>query len=106
MFFLTVLLALALHTCVTLALALKFLGGFHRAALSGDGAGVTHGFSTASSSATLPLTMEAVEERAKVSNKTRSFTLLLGAINMDGTALYACVATFIAQLYAATGRSA
>jgi Na+/H+-dicarboxylate symporter len=58
-------------------------------------------FSTSSSSATLPLTMEAVEHKAGVSNKITSFTLPLGAtINMDGTALYECVAAmFIAQAY-------
>ena len=58
-------------------------------------------FSTSSSSATLPLTMEAVENGAGVSNKISSFTLPLGAtINMDGTALYECIAVmFIAQFY-------
>lgn len=58
-------------------------------------------FSTSSSSATLPLTMEAVEFNSGVSNKTTSFVLPLGAtINMDGTALYQCVAVlFIAQAY-------
>ena len=58
-------------------------------------------FSTSSSSATLPLTMEALENKSGVSNKITSFTLPLGAtINMDGTALYECVAAmFIAQVY-------
>ena len=58
-------------------------------------------FSTSSSSATLPLTMEALEHNSGVSNKISSFTLPLGAtINMDGTALYECVAAmFIAQAY-------
>jgi proton glutamate symport protein len=58
-------------------------------------------FSTSSSNATLPLTMEAVENNSGVSNKISSFTLPLGAtINMDGTALYECVAVmFIAQAY-------
>jgi Na+/H+-dicarboxylate symporter len=58
-------------------------------------------FSTSSSSATLPLTIQAVEKNAGVSNKISSFTLPLGAtINMDGTALYECVAAiFIAQAY-------
>lgn len=57
-------------------------------------------FSTASSSATLPLTMECVEKRTGVSNKTASFVLPVGAtVNMDGTALYECVAVmFLAQL--------
>jgi len=58
-------------------------------------------FSTSSSSATLPLTMEAVEKEAGVSNKISSFVLPLGAtVNMNGTALYECVAAmFIAQAY-------
>lgn len=58
-------------------------------------------FSTSSSSATLPLTMDALEHKSGVSNKVTSFTLPLGAtINMDGTALYECVAAmFIAQVY-------
>lgn len=56
-------------------------------------------FSTASSSATLPLTMDCVENRAGVSNGVSSFVLPLGAtVNMDGTALYECVAAiFILQ---------
>lgn len=58
-------------------------------------------FSTSSSSATLPLTMEAVENKDGVSPRISSFTLPLGAtINMNGTALYECVAVlFIAQAY-------
>lgn len=58
-------------------------------------------FSSASSAATLPLTMECVQDRAGVSRKTSSFVLPLGAtVNMDGTALYECVAAiFIAQAY-------
>jgi proton glutamate symport protein len=58
-------------------------------------------FSTASSSATLPLTMDAMENKAGVSNRICSFVLPLGStVNMDGTALYECVAVmFIAQVY-------
>ena len=58
-------------------------------------------FSTSSSSATLPLTLDAVENNSGVSNKITSFVLPLGAtVNMDGTALYECVAAmFIAQAY-------
>ena len=58
-------------------------------------------FSTSSSSATLPLTLEAVEVKSGVSNRVSSLVLPLGAtINMDGTALYECVAAmFIAQAY-------
>ena len=56
-------------------------------------------FSTASSGATLPVTMQTVETRVGVSNRVSSFTLPMGAtINMDGTALYECLgAIFIAQ---------
>ncbi|MCG8433283.1 MAG: dicarboxylate/amino acid:cation symporter, partial [Gammaproteobacteria bacterium] len=58
-------------------------------------------FSTASSSATLPVTIECVEEKIGVSNKVSSFVLPLGAtVNMNGTALYECAAAmFIAQAY-------
>lgn len=58
-------------------------------------------FSTASSSATLPLTMEGVVEEAKVTPRVGRFVLPLGAtVNMDGTALYEAVAViFIAQSY-------
>jgi proton glutamate symport protein len=58
-------------------------------------------FSTSSSNATLPLTIETAEEELGVSNSVASFVLPLGAtINMDGTALYQGVATvFIAQVY-------
>ena len=59
-------------------------------------------FSTASSSATLPVTMECAETKAGVSKQSTEFVLPLGAtINMDGTALYeAAAAIFIAQIYA------
>lgn len=59
-------------------------------------------FSTASSSATLPVTMECAEKNAGVSKRSTEFVLPLGAtINMDGTALYeAAAAIFIAQIYA------
>ena len=58
-------------------------------------------FSTASSNATLPITIEAAEHRLGVDNKIASFTLPLGAtINMDGTAIMQGVATvFIAQVF-------
>lgn len=58
-------------------------------------------FSTSSSNATLPVTMEACEENLGVSEEVSAFVLPLGAtINMDGTALYQGVATiFIAQVY-------
>lgn len=101
-FFLTVVLALAVHALVTLPLALRFLArvrpGLHFRAMA---PALLTAFSTASSSATLPLTLECVEKGSGVSNRTTGFVLPLGAtINMDGTALYECVAAmFIAQAY-------
>lgn len=58
-------------------------------------------FSTSSSAATLPMTMECVEENLGVKKEVSSFVLPLGAtINMDGTSLYQAVAAvFIAQIY-------
>ncbi len=58
-------------------------------------------FTTASSSVTLPVTMECVVDRNGVDSRAASFVLPLGAtINMDGTALYEAVAAiFIAQIY-------
>ncbi len=58
-------------------------------------------FSTSSSAATLPVTMECVEENMGVSRKITSFVLPIGAtVNMDGTSLYQAVAVvFLAQLY-------
>lgn len=58
-------------------------------------------FSTSSSAATLPVTMECVEERLGVDNEVSSFVLPIGAtVNMDGTSLYQAVAAvFIAQAF-------
>lgn len=98
----TVIAALSVHFIITLPLLLKLLGRInpwkHFRNMSTP---LLTAFSTSSSGATLPLTMEAVESESGVSNKISSFTLPLGAtINMDGTALYECVAAiFIAQAY-------
>lgn len=98
----TVVLALGIHFFVTLPLIAKFIGKIkpfkHMSNMSTP---LLTAFSTSSSGATLPLTMNAVEKNSGVSNKISSFTLPLGAtINMDGTALYECVAAmFIAQAY-------
>jgi Na+/H+-dicarboxylate symporter len=102
LYMLTVVLALIIHSMIILPLLLKYFGKInpltHVKAMSIP---LLTAFSTSSSSATLPLTMEAIEKKAGVSNKVTSFVLPLGAtINMDGTALYECIAAmFIAQAY-------
>ena len=101
-FTLSVLLALLIHVVITLPLMLAFVGKVNPLAMYRAMApALLTAFSTASSSATLPLTMECVEDNAKVSMRTSSFVLPLGAtVNMDGTALYECVAAmFIAQAF-------
>jgi len=105
LYMLTVFSALLIHACVTLPLILYFLARvhvFHHAKAMIQA--LVTAFSTASSSATLPVTIRCVEENAGVSNRVSSFVLPLGAtINMDGTALYECVAAvFIAQAYGIT----
>ena len=102
LYFITVLLGLLVHGLITLPLSVKLLGRAnpikHFRNMSTP---LLTAFSTSSSNATLPLSMEAVENKDGVSNKIASFTLPLGAtINMNGTALYECVAVmFIAQAY-------
>ena len=101
-FFFTVLAALGVHFLVVMPLLLGTIGRVnplrHYRAMA---PALLTSFSTASSSATLPVTMECVTRNAGVSNRTASFVLPLGAtVNMDGTALYECVAAmFIAQAY-------
>lgn len=101
-YMLTVLSGLAIHFFITLPLIIKLIAKVnplnHYKAMSLP---LITAFSTSSSSATLPLTMQAVENNSGVSNKITSFVLPLGAtVNMDGTALYECVAAmFIAQAY-------
>jgi proton glutamate symport protein len=98
----TVLLGLIFHAFITLPLILRLYGKvnpwLHFKAMTTP---LLTAFSTSSSSATLPLTLEAVEDEVGVSNKITSFVLPLGAtVNMDGTALYEFVAAmFIAQAY-------
>ncbi|MEE2988475.1 MAG: dicarboxylate/amino acid:cation symporter [Verrucomicrobiota bacterium] len=108
-FFITVILALIIHFAINLSLVLKFVAKVNPITHYKEMAPVLlTAFSTASSSATLPVTIDTLKERASVSKKTCSFTLPLGAtVNMDGTALYECVVVlFIAQLYTATGQAA
>ena len=97
-----VLSALAIHAIITLPLIIRLIGRSNPwKHFSSMKTPLLTAWSTSSSSATLPLTMEAVENKSGVSNKISSFTLPLGAtINMDGTALYECVAVmFIGQAY-------
>ena len=101
-FFLTVLAALAVHFLIVLPMLLTLVGRVnpwrHYRAMA---PALLTSFSTASSSATLPITMDCVNRNAGVSTRTTSFVLPLGAtVNMDGTALYECVAAmFIAQAF-------
>jgi Na+/H+-dicarboxylate symporter len=98
----TVLVALALHTFVTLPAMLKLLTRVNPVKMyRGISPALLTAFSTASSSATLPVTMDCLEKNVGVSNKVSSFVLPLGAtVNMNGTALYECMAAmFIAQAY-------
>jgi Na+/H+-dicarboxylate symporter len=100
-YFITVLLGLAIHFTIILPLALKYMGKVSPLAhFKAMRPALLLAFSTSSSSATLPATMRAVQENAGVSNRVASFTLPLGStVNMDGTALYECVAViFVAQV--------
>ncbi len=97
-----VLAALLVHMLITLPLLLKFVGRVSPYKMFPAMAeSLVTAFSTASSSATLPITMECAQDNAGVSNKVSSFVLPLGAtVNMNGTALYECVAViFLAQAY-------
>ncbi len=101
-FFLTVLGGLAIHFLIILPLMLYLIARVNPILyLKAMTPAVLMAFSTASSSSTLPLTMNCAQNRVGASKKVTSFVMPLGAtINMDGTALYECVAViFIAQLY-------
>ena len=101
-YLLTVVAGLLFHNLVTLPLILFFVARInpirHYKAMATP---LVTAFSTASSNATLPVTIEAIENNAGVSNRISGFTLPLGAtVNMDGTALYELVvAGFAAQIY-------
>lgn len=97
-----VLIGLCLHGLVVLPLLGWLLGGVPPwRFFAGARDPVLVAFSTASSAATLPVTLDAVEEKLEVDPKVAGFVLPLGAtLNMDGTALYEAVAAmFIAQAY-------
>lgn len=95
----TVMLGLALHVVILGSILAIFAKRNPFLYTIGLGRALLTAVSTASSSATLPISIECVEDNNNVSNRSASFVLPLGAtVNMDGTALYEAVAViFIAQ---------
>ena len=101
-YFALVLGVLVLHALVTYSSFLRVLAGLNPIVFFRNMRDpIALAFSTASSNATLPVTLETVEHKLGVSNSIASFTIPLGAtVNMDGTAIMQGVATgFIAQAY-------
>lgn len=101
-YFFLVLAVLVIHATVVYPLLLKALTGLSPVRFYRQFRDViAFAFSTASSGATIPVTLRAVQERMGVSNRISSFTVPLGAtINMDGTAIMQGIAVgFIAQYY-------
>lgn len=101
-YFLTVAGVLLLHFVLTYSMMVRFVAGLNPIDFYRQFSPVmAYAFSTSSSNATLPMTLETVEHRLGVRNEVASFTVPLGAtINMDGTAIMQGVATvFIAQAY-------
>jgi len=101
-FSLVVLAALLIHVFISLPLFVHLIARCSPTRLfKAVAPALLTAFSTASSSATLPVTMDNMESRGGVPNKYTSFVLPLGAtVNMNGTALYECMAAiFIAQAY-------
>ncbi len=101
-YFLTLTVALGLHAFITYPMLIKLLAGLNPLRfLRKMRDPATFAFSTASSGATIPVTMRTVEEKMGVDNSVASFTVPLGAtLNMDGTAMMQGVATvFIANVY-------
>ncbi len=100
-FFLTVLLGLATFMFVILPLFMRLMGLSPWRHLRAMAPALVTAFSTSSSVAALPITMDCVEKRAGVSNRICSFVVPLGtSINLSGSALYECIAVlFIAQVY-------
>ncbi len=107
-FFITVSLALILHTVGSMSLVLFSVGINPIMHLKAMLPAILTAFSTSSSVATLPVTLECVENSAKVPKNISGFTIPLGAtVNMNGSALYECVAViFISQIYASAGGAA
>ena len=97
---LVVVFGLLIHGVIVLPLIVKFFGGKNPLEfVSGMGQALVTAFATASSAATLPITMECAEERNDLDKRVTSLVLPSGAsLNMNGTALFAAVAAiFIAQ---------
>jgi len=102
MFGLTVASGLLFHALVVLPLMIKFIGNKSPIKLfKAMAPALMTAFSTSSSSATLPLTLECAVDRAGLPKRIVNFMIPLGAtVNMDGSALYeAVVALFVAQAY-------
>ncbi len=101
LFLVTVFAGILIHFFVIIPLLLKSFGVKPYRHMKNMSLPLLTAFSTASSSATLPLSMDAVENKSGISNKITSFVLPLGAtINMNGTALFECVSViFLAQAY-------
>ncbi|MGB1197447.1 MAG: dicarboxylate/amino acid:cation symporter [Thalassotalea sp.] len=101
-YFLVVFFALVIHGTVTYSVILKLLSGLSPIVfLAKMRDAILFAFSTSSSNATIPVTMETVTKKMGAKNSIASFTVPLGAtINMDGTAIMQGVATvFIAQVF-------
>jgi len=101
-YFITVSIVLILHVLITYSVFLKFIGKVSPLLfLKKMRTAIVFAFSTASSNATIPITLNTVEKRLGVDKAIASFTVPLGAtINMDGTAIMQGVATvFIATVY-------
>jgi Na+/H+-dicarboxylate symporter len=100
-FFTTVLLGLATFMFVILPIFLRIMGISPWRHFRAMAPALVTAFSTSSSVAALPITIDCVEKRAGVSNKICSFVVPLGtSINLSGSALYECIAVlFMAQVY-------
>ena len=100
-FAVTVILGLMIHALITLPAILYFVAKQNPLTyFKNMSAALTTALSTASSAATLPVTIENVEKENKISRRTTLFVIPLGAtVNMNGTALYESIAAiFIAQM--------
>lgn len=105
LFFVTVISGLVLFSFVILPLLLKYIGKVSpRRHFRAVAPALVTAFSTSSSSASLPITIDCVEKRAGVSNRICSLVVPLGtSLNMSGSALYEIVAAiFVAQVYGVT----